>query len=202
MSRRKKEPEAPVAEPGIGSLYWHLHHEVLAEPLTQPLEDRLSYIRDHKSQFETPAQIAHRLKLIKPVIGPVPEALTAAMAEHVTALTEASALRATSTAAWDAFVAAREAWEKSRVPAQDFTAPYDAYPPEVETLRQAWLDTQRGESKLWQRAGLAERAARELTDQHAAELKALHAVECPGCTWDGFTIFSQAFKAQTEAVPA
>ena len=59
----------PATHPPVGTWMWHVHHEVLAEPLTEPLQNRLDYIRDRKPASE----IATRLRLISPVAGPLSE---------------------------------------------------------------------------------------------------------------------------------
>jgi len=48
---------------------WHVHHNVLVEPLTEPIEDRIAYIKDEKPPKEVPL----RLKLLKVVKGKLPE---------------------------------------------------------------------------------------------------------------------------------
>ena len=49
---------------------WHVHHNVLFEALTEPLETRIAYITEQKSRDETPEQIALRLRLLKVITGP------------------------------------------------------------------------------------------------------------------------------------
>ncbi len=48
--------------------WWHLHHEILYELLTEPLRARINYIKKEKPENE----IELRLKLIKPVLGDIP----------------------------------------------------------------------------------------------------------------------------------
>jgi hypothetical protein len=48
--------------------YWHLHHNVLVEALTEPLKNRIDYIKKHKPKDE----ISLRLKRIKRVKGKLP----------------------------------------------------------------------------------------------------------------------------------
>ena len=57
---------SPKQEPKFG---WHVHHNVLMEPLTEPIEDRIVYIKVHKPKKEIPL----RLKLLKVVKGKLPE---------------------------------------------------------------------------------------------------------------------------------
>ena len=49
--------------------YWHIHHDVLLEPLTQPLKNRIKFIKENKPKDE----IELRLKLLKPVKGKLPD---------------------------------------------------------------------------------------------------------------------------------
>ena len=53
---------------------WHVHHNVLLEPLTEPLKNRIAYIKDNKPKDE----IATRLRLLKPVVGGLPTAVAEA----------------------------------------------------------------------------------------------------------------------------
>lgn len=44
---------------------WHVHHEVLAERLTESVENRIAYIKSGKPEEE----VETRLKLLKPMVG-------------------------------------------------------------------------------------------------------------------------------------
>src|SRR3990167_7074616 len=44
-------------------MYWHIHHEVLVENLTEPLKNRIAYIKESKPKNE----VALPLKLLKKV---------------------------------------------------------------------------------------------------------------------------------------
>ena len=46
--------------------YWHVHHEVLCEALTEPIQNRIDYIKRYKyaSEVET------RLRCMTPVLHP------------------------------------------------------------------------------------------------------------------------------------
>ena len=54
--------------------YWHIHHDVLVEYTTAPIEERIWYIQEHKP----PEEVAVRLRLLKPVVGELPNAFFAA----------------------------------------------------------------------------------------------------------------------------
>ena len=75
--------------------YWHIHHDVLVEPLTEPIKNRIEFIKENKPKGE----IALRLKLLKPVKGKLP-------AEVVKA-------REAYDKAWEALNKAGEAYDKA-----------------------------------------------------------------------------------------
>jgi len=51
--------------------YWHIHHNILIEPLVDALEKRIDYIRLHKP----PDEVETRLTLLQPVKGELPPKL-------------------------------------------------------------------------------------------------------------------------------
>ena len=54
--------------------YWHLHHDTLLEMTTEPVENRIAYIKENKPEGER----ALRLKLLRPVKGELPAAVVEA----------------------------------------------------------------------------------------------------------------------------
>ena len=80
---------------------WHVHHDVLVEPLTESIETRCAYIRIHKPKGE----IKTRLRLLKRVRGEIPAKLVAARAAFLAAVAAESAAWS---AAWSAFAKAHE----------------------------------------------------------------------------------------------
>ena len=74
--------------------YWHIHHDVLVEYTTAPIEERIWYIQEHKP----PEEVAVRLRLLKPVVGELPESFAAA-AKSLDAAEKAYAAAAKSLAA-------------------------------------------------------------------------------------------------------
>ena len=58
--------------------YWHIHHDTLVETLTEPIENRIKYIKENKPKSE----IALRLKLLRPVKGKLPKEFIEARNEH------------------------------------------------------------------------------------------------------------------------
>ena len=107
-------------------LYWHVHHDVLCELLTYPVEDRIAFIKANKPSSE----VETRLRLMQPVRGKLPPRFAKAWAALSAAL-----------AAWSA----RDAYNKAR--------------------------------------NVSRRA-----------LERLHRKECPGCPWNGHTIFPKLKK--------
>ena len=75
--------DSAPSSPRIGDLVWHIHHDMLCEPLTEPFETRVAYIKSQKLAIEVPT----RLRLMKPVRGKLPE-LDKASAELVKARAE------------------------------------------------------------------------------------------------------------------
>ena len=49
--------------------YFHIHHDILVEPLTEPIKNRIKFIKENKPKDE----IKLRLKLMKPVKGKLPK---------------------------------------------------------------------------------------------------------------------------------
>jgi len=75
--------------------YFHIHHEILLEALTEPLKNRIKYIKGTKPEDE----IELRLKLIKPVKGKLPSEFIKAEQEREEA--------------YQAWVKANQAWVKA-----------------------------------------------------------------------------------------
>ena len=78
---------------------WHIHHMVLVESLTEPIENRIAFIRTNKPEDE----IETRLRLLKPVQGVLPVAVV----EAGKAYDEA---RKACDEAWKAYVEAGKAY--------------------------------------------------------------------------------------------
>ena len=67
-----------MAKEPVIEFAWHVHHDILIEPLTEPIESRREYIRMHKPLSGQPL----RLRLLKPVVGKLPDALLKAGAVY------------------------------------------------------------------------------------------------------------------------
>ncbi len=145
----------------IGDLVWHIHHDVLVEPLTEPIEARAEYIRAHKPEHER----ATRLRLMKPVRGSLPE------------VAKARAKRDKADAEWAKAVAERDKADAELAKAR---AAWDKANAEWYKTYTEW-DKARVE---WDKAD----AECDKVCFLPSVLK-LHAKECPNCPWDGRTIF-------------
>jgi hypothetical protein len=137
---------------------WHCHHEILCEPLTEPIEARIAYIRREKPKEE----VALRLRLLKPLRGPLPVALVQARAAYDQARAAYHQAWAASETAW---AASETAWAAS---AQARAAYHQAWAASAQA---------RAASETARAAAAQARAASE------TELRALHAEECPDCPW-------------------
>lgn len=58
-------------------LYWHIHHDILFEFATEPIQNSIDYINNCKPMNEVPI----RLKLLKPVKGKLPEEVERALVD-------------------------------------------------------------------------------------------------------------------------
>ena len=81
---------------------WHVHHETLIEPLTEPIENRIAYIKEYKPA----SQVELRLRLLKPVQGELPAALNKAKAALDKAFTARDKAFTAYAKAWAAYVKA------------------------------------------------------------------------------------------------
>jgi hypothetical protein len=107
-------PERSVPRGFVGDLYWHVHHEQLAEFLTEPIANRIAYIKSDKPKSEVPI----RLKWMTPVLGEVPAGPSKARAAYDKAWAALVKARAAYDKAWAALVKARAAYDKARAAAQ------------------------------------------------------------------------------------
>jgi hypothetical protein len=75
--------------------YWHVHHQVLCEALTEPIQNRIFYIKECKS----PSEVETRLRCMTPVFHP--ERLPAKWREADAKWREAYAKREEADAKWE-----------------------------------------------------------------------------------------------------
>ncbi len=170
--------------PQLGDLVWHIHHDVLLEPLTEPFETRVAYIKENKSEDEVPT----RLRLMKPVRGGLPEllAVRAAWVKARAELDEAQAAWDQARASWGKACAA---WGKARAELSKAQAARDQ-------ARASWYKAQPALDQArasWGKACAAWGKAYAAWGKACAQpsVLALNAQECPACPWDGKTIFPQ-----------
>ena len=154
--------------PPVGTWMWHVHHEILAEPLTDPLADRLRFIRTRKDPKEVPTRLAliHRVDLSL-----LDAKAYAAWTKADAALTKADAAWTKAYAAW---TKAYAAWTKADAA---WTKAYAAR-----------IKADAARTKAYAARIKAYAALRPF-------LEAIHATSCPGlsgvgtCPWNGRTIF-------------
>ena len=89
--------------------YWHIHHDVLVEPLTEPIENRIDFIKQDKPK----AEIVLRLKLLKPVKGKLPIEVVKAWEAHNKAEEAYHKVREAYHKAEEAYDKAWEAYDKA-----------------------------------------------------------------------------------------
>ena len=145
--------------------FWHIHHEVLPE-WSDDIQERIDFIQAEKPKHE----VEIRLRLLKPVQGALPPKLVKAGDARGKA-EDANAK------AWDAYVKARDAYVKAGDARDKAKAAYDK--------AKAAYD------KDWDAFGKDWDAYRKAYDKYLPQIEALHALECPDCPWDGFTIFPE-----------
>jgi hypothetical protein len=93
--------------------YWHVHHAILAEPLTEPIENRIAFIKANKPE----AEVETRLRLMSPVRS-LPRTEARATYQEARAAYE-KAYEKTWAASDKALAAYEEAWvalEKDMIP--------------------------------------------------------------------------------------
>lgn len=146
-------------------MYWHIHHDVLAEFAEESIEERVAYIKDRKPANE----IETRLRLMRPVQHELSGPVFGEFLEAAISLQDSQA-----------------AAEKAR--AEHYTI--------LERIRRLY-----GRGSLDKAAKLLDLACTRYQGNKLAlrygypnesprrEFEALHRLECPGCSWNGSTIF-------------
>ena len=174
-------------EAKVGDPMWLLHHELLLEWLTEPVENRIAYILSEKPKREQ----ARRLRELRPVKGPLPKTADAARAEYDAARAKSDAAQAKADAAWakadaagaksdaawakaDAAWAKADAWAKSDAAG----AKYAAAGAKADAARAKYAAARAKAAAAWAEY-----------DAARAEITALHLAECPDTTWNGGSIF-------------
>lgn len=137
--------------------YWHVHHDMLCEPLTGQLEERIAYILASKPR----AQHALRLRLLRPVHTPLPRAYRTAAGAYQDALQAYTHACKDFSYANEQFFVDKKAYILAHARRTD--------------TRSTYVRAETAYVRAYARA--------------RAAIDALHQEECPGCPWDGKTIF-------------
>jgi hypothetical protein len=157
----------------IGKLCWHVHHDILVEPLTEELQTRIDHIKQNKPHYE----IATRLRLIHLVKGKFPKTEACAKWQEV------DAKRQEAYAKWQEAYAK---WQEADAKWQEADAKWqEAY----AKLQEAYAKRQEADAK-WQEAYAKwQEAYAKWQEADAKSINELHAKECPNCPWNGETFF-------------
>ena len=94
-------------------LAWHIHHEILVELLTEPIEERLRCIDTEKAKCEPSWKIERRKRLLKPVMGPLSEKIEKANQEWEKADKEGEKANQKRKKAYQEWAKADKEWEKA-----------------------------------------------------------------------------------------
>jgi len=87
------DPNGPLV------LVWHLHHDMLLEPLEERIANRIAWIIARKPESEIPI----RLKWLRPVRGVLPNAVTIAVKRYEAAWKEYSSKWTQCGLAWERY---------------------------------------------------------------------------------------------------
>ena len=158
-------------------LAWHIHHEILVELLTEPIEERLRCIDTEKAKCEPSWKIERRKRLLKPVMGPLSEKIEKANQEWEKADKEGEKANQKRKKAYQKWAKADKEREKAN---QERMKTY-----------QEWAKADKEWEKAYQKRKKAYQEWEKVLGEHQVEIEALHKVECPDCPWDGKTIFSE-----------
>ena len=117
------------------TLAWHVHHEILLEPLTEPIETRRAYIQSSKP----PEEIETRLRLLKEVKGELPLALIAAAQTRAQTWQAYIQAKRTYYQTWrgaydQAAGACVQTWQASNQAGETYVQAVEAYTTEINAL--------------------------------------------------------------------
>ena len=156
--------------------YWHVHHDILVEPLTEPIENRIAFIKANKPKEE----VETRLRLLKPIKALLPVDVVKTWEAYDKA-------REAHDKAWEAYDKAWEAYDKAW---EAYVKAWEAY----DKAREAYVKAREAGDKAWEAYDKAREAYNKTLNDHKDEIDALHREECPNCPWDGETIFPEEKK--------
>ncbi len=182
----------------IGDICLHVHHEIFAEPLTEPIENRIRYILSDKPVAEQ----ALRLRMMgPPIIDDQVQAdeADAAYQKASPAWLKASAELDKADATWQK---AEATWQKASVERQKTCA----------TGQQAEAERQKAYA-VWQKAYVERLEASDAWLKTEAELEKAVAVWqkaykrhyarlYPESPWNGYTIFAGPFSKERKCPPS
>lgn len=142
--------------------YWHIHHRRLLEPATEPIENRIEYIKCNKP----PDEQELRLRLLKPVRSTLPPDVVAAGIACAQA-------EITSRHANDVFNQAR----------------YTRGISDSKEAEKRYTETLIDNNEKWYVFTQARDTLEKAIEDNLTTIESLHAMECPDCPWDEDTIF-------------
>lgn len=146
--------------------YWHIYHDELLG-FSDNIEERIAYIKTEKPVGERPL----RIRLLREMRGELPEVMVKAGAALCKAWAAADAAWAARDKAWAALRKAGAAYNEARVALDKARAAYN-----------------KAEAALYEVRAAYDKAIAD----HLPAIEALHRQECPGCPWDGGTIFPES----------
>lgn len=161
--------------------YWHIYRDVLVSPSRDNIE-RLRATISSKAKAKT-AEQALRLRLLHPVEGLLPAAVRDAGEAYDRAKSLCAVTQAAYTAAYIVYQELSDARYKSGA----------VYEGTDEASWKAALDAlsfaRAANEEAKENRELAEFNYDRALGRNAETIESLHRAECPGCPWDGTTIF-------------
>jgi len=157
----KKEPQ----------FYWHIHHDILLEPLTEPIENRIKFIKENKPKDE----IKLRLKLLKPVKGKLPLERDEVRQKYDEARQKCDEVR-------QKYDEVRQKYDEARQKCDEAWQKCDEAWQKYDEARQKYNEARQKCNEAWQKYD-------EVRQKYKSQIEVLHKKECPNCPWTGSSIF-------------
>ena len=164
---------------------WHLHHDVMVEALTEPIEVRAAFIEKYKPSEEVPL----RLRLLKKVQGALPAEVVQAEEARDQAREACAQAREACVQTGEARDQAREACVQTGEARDQGEAYFQAR--EARDQGEAYDQASKAYFQAREAYNRAGGACVQARDACTPAIAALHAQECPDCPWDGRTIFTR-----------
>ena len=167
---------------------WHVHHDVLVEPLLESIQNRIKYIKEFKPKDE----IELRLRLLRVVKGELPKEYVEAGKRYCEA--RRKAIKAYEEG--EKFIEAKQKyykakWKVAKEKSKEFIKAEKQY---CEAGRRA-IEAEEKHHEARQKFIEAKEKYYKAYKKHEPEILALHAKECPNCTWNGKIIFNKEGKS-------